>query len=226
MHSHVNPYLSLNLGAAYKESGTFLEQIIHFGQVVFRPANYQHKNLFSEGVGICLNIEVKDYSNQEILNTFKDVDVRQINLSMCKIFTGALLAYQDDELDCLITEFLLCDQSKRYAAKCPSWHRNVIDQIKHQYNECISLKSLALSNHIHPNYLARKFKEIEGITIGAYIRRIRIEQSFKSILSSKNSLTNIALQSGFYDQAHFSNTFRAAFRANPKKVRNTFNKLI
>lgn len=56
-------------------------------------------------------------------------------------------------------------------------------------------------------YLLRQFKQYTGLSPINYLITLRI-QSAKELLTSTNlPLVQIALESGFYDQSHFSNCF-------------------
>lgn len=97
----------------------------------------------------------------------------------------------------------------------------VINKVRDDYDSPISLSSLADFVSLHPNYLARKFKQLNGMTLGDYIRNTRLENACL-LLNSNKRLTDISLETGFYDQPHFSNAFRSTFNISPKELRHFY----
>ena len=57
LHSHDKPYLCLLASGSYKEESN-TSDIISQGEVLYRVANYEHSNSFSDKGGLCLNIEI------------------------------------------------------------------------------------------------------------------------------------------------------------------------
>jgi AraC-like DNA-binding protein len=63
------------------------------------------------------------------------------------------------------------------------------------------------------------FRQHQGVTIGAYLRELRIEAARRQLSSSEQSLSEIAANAGFSDQSHFSRLFRAATGHTPAAYR-------
>ena len=82
----------------------------------------------------------------------------------------------------------------------------------------IRLKQLADICHLTPTQFQRHFKATTGMTPYAWLSRLRLEQAMK-LLKSKVAGTDVALQVGFYDQAHFSKAFKHSFGVRPSDVR-------
>lgn len=68
----------------------------------------------------------------------------------------------------------------------------------------------AVCAHLRVNYkwLERNFRNQLGITPKAYINTIRFLQAYFSMEQPAQSLTAVALQHGYYDQAHFIKAFK------------------
>jgi|GEM_PF-2186968 len=67
LHAHNKPYLCLLTSGTYKEESN-TSDIISQGEVLYRVANYEHSNSFSDKGGLCLNIEMNDYEQFMALN--------------------------------------------------------------------------------------------------------------------------------------------------------------
>ncbi|WP_142785626.1 helix-turn-helix transcriptional regulator [Changchengzhania lutea] len=220
-HNHANPYYSVNLGAAYIENNNFSKSIIDPGTIILRPKEYEHENTFINNVGFCFNIEVITISNNNVLQLFNNKNINFAYFEFLQILIKTFNNYSDNELDCLITETLADRYNTQLLTKIPNWYNQVISKVKEEYCDSLTLSEIASSVALHPNYLARKFKKISGITLGDYIRMVRLKNA-SLMLHSNKRLTDIALEAGFYDQSHFSNSFRSAFKISPKSLKDLF----
>jgi len=88
------------------------------------------------------------------------------------------------------------------------WVEEVREILSSRFTETPSLAELAKSVGVHPVHLAREFRKRFGCATGDYVRRLRIEQACAALAASDAPITEIALAAGFYDQSHFSNTFK------------------
>jgi AraC-like DNA-binding protein len=68
-------------------------------------------------------------------------------------------------------------------------------------------------------HLARAFRHFHGITVGEYIRNLRIAEAKRDLASSAESITDIAQRLGFFDQSHFTRAFKAATGLAPIRFR-------
>lgn len=85
-------------------------------------------------------------------------------------------------------------------------------------SEPIHLQQLAELCDLTPSQFQRHFKATVGITPYAWLTRLRLEQAMK-LLKANRSGTDVAHQVGFYDQAHFSKSFKQTFGISPSLVR-------
>jgi AraC family transcriptional regulator len=78
---------------------------------------------------------------------------------------------------------------------------------------------LAAEAGVHPVYLARVFRRHHRCTIAQYVRRRRLERALHELSTSRRSLAEIAIDTGFADQAHFSRAFKAHAGLTPGQFR-------
>jgi AraC family transcriptional regulator, L-rhamnose operon transcriptional activator RhaR len=74
-------------------------------------------------------------------------------------------------------------------------------------------------NGINAAYFIRLFKKNTGLTPKAYIVRRRIEKAAHRLLTTQDSVTEIAIDLGWNDPNLFSRTFRQFFSASPTEYR-------
>ena len=92
--------------------------------------------------------------------------------------------------------------------------------IQANYMKSISREDIANAVNISPDYLTDCFCQELGITPITYIRRYRIHQACELLRTSNSSVTEIALNVGFSDCAHFSRTFQREMGVSPRAFRN------
>ena len=90
-----------------------------------------------------------------------------------------------------------------------------LSYVRGHFGEHITLDEVARVVHLSPSYFSRLFKAETGKTFSEYLQALRIEQA-KSFLRRKDcSMTEIAEQTGFFDQSHFIKTFKQATGVTP-----------
>lgn len=80
--------------------------------------------------------------------------------------------------------------------------------------------SIAAAHHISVRYLHFIFNE-RGLTVGGWTRMRRLDQCRAALIDRRHdkSITEIALNWGFSDAAHFSRSFKASFGTTPTEYR-------
>lgn len=97
---------------------------------------------------------------------------------------------------------------------------NTINLIEERYDQQIPIQELEeVSNYSYRN-IQRIFKYTCGETIGGYQQRLRVENAYKLILYTRESLTAIALKVGFANLASFSKAFKQHFGVSPKLAKS------
>lgn len=84
----------------------------------------------------------------------------------------------------------------------------------------ISLEKLAKALNISEGYASDCFKKHMGVSLMKYAKKIKIDRAKTLLLSTDISILNISLLLGFYDQSHFSRTFKSMVGLSPTEYRN------
>ena len=106
--------------------------------------------------------------------------------------------------------------------KTPEWLRTVEEILREEFVTKKSVEDLAREVNMHPVYLSREFRRRMNCTIGDFIRSLRIEKACQKILQTEKELCEIAAEVGFYDQSHFTNTFKRVTGMTPAEYRASF----
>lgn len=100
----------------------------------------------------------------------------------------------------------------------PGW----VVQLKallHESSDDWSLTALARQVNVHPVHLSRHFSRYFGMTLGDYIRMLKLQRAIVLLPKEELSLTDISLKCGFADQSHFIRSFKAHYQVTPLHYR-------
>jgi two-component system, response regulator YesN len=92
-----------------------------------------------------------------------------------------------------------------------------IDYVKRHYMDKITLEEVANLVGFTPPYFSSLFKSEMKTNFNKYVTHLRIEKSKDLLLTPHMSLSDVATQSGFYDQSHFSRHFKAINGLSPSQ---------
>lgn len=105
----------------------------------------------------------------------------------------------------------------------PRWLDQVIDLLHARFTESPSLEEVAGAVGVHPTHLARMFRRHYGCSVGDYVRKLRIEQARRDLLSPETPLVDIAVTAGYSDQSHFTVAFKRHTGMTPGEFRRSFS---
>ncbi len=102
-------------------------------------------------------------------------------------------------------------------------NEDTVDRVKNiiqkNYQEDITITSIAEQVYLSPNYLCGIFKQITGNTINQYITLVRIEAA-KTLLEDKTvKLSEIGTLVGYIEPSYFSKIFKRHTALTPKEYR-------
>jgi len=97
--------------------------------------------------------------------------------------------------------------------------RLVDETIHARIGEALSVSMLSSIAGLSRSHFSHAFRASVGRTPHAHIVRLRIERAMKLLIETDVPLSEIALATGFSDQAHFSNKFRRAAGMTPTQWR-------
>lgn len=103
----------------------------------------------------------------------------------------------------------------------PRWLARVRDALHDRFRESIGLGELAAAAGVHPSHLAREFRAHYGVSVGDYVRRVRCEWAAERLLSSGDSISEIAASAGYSDQSHFTRQCVRFLGVGPGRYRRT-----
>ncbi len=94
--------------------------------------------------------------------------------------------------------------------------RTIREYVQDRFAENITLAELSDVARVSPYYLNRIFANDVGMPPHAFQTQVRVERA-KSLLLRGMSVTDAALEAGFFDQSHFTRHFRRIVGVPPKR---------
>lgn len=88
------------------------------------------------------------------------------------------------------------------------------DFIHEHCSESLKLEDICAAAELSPSYLIRAFKEAYGMTPHAFLLNRRIQLA-RNLLKQGSQLADVALETGFADQAHFQRAFKQLLATTP-----------
>jgi AraC family transcriptional regulator len=101
----------------------------------------------------------------------------------------------------------------------PAWLTQARELVHGRFNDSLNLVEIAHAVGVHPTHLARTFKKHYRTTVGEYVRRLRLDWATRRLSETEDSIAEIALAAGFYDQSHFSHLFKQHTGFTPAEFR-------
>lgn len=224
-HYHQNPHYSHILNGGSKEIRKGDSQWQTQGDGLYYYPGIAHQNIqYRPGTRI-FNIEIEE-------NFFKAHDLNlpseeQMYSDRLKVNGSGLLKilrehyWQDAQTPIAVEQLCLelINGLPPVQRQEPQWTRQILTVLHDRWDLPFSLAELAAEVQIHPVTLSKYFSRYFGCTVGEYIRKIKIDKALVLMRSGELSLTGVAYECGFSDQAHFTKTFTLLTGMLPKQYK-------
>ncbi len=198
------------------------------GTLVFHPPNLPRSESYSDdGAAIfCILINARRFSS--LMRVLTETGPREFkNDLLVWLATRLYHEFQNPDavsslvIDGIVLEMLgrVLRSTARPAQPLPNWlieTRKILDD---RFNEPLTLAELAEAVKVHPVYLATEFHRRYSSTVGDYVRQLRIQRAMRELTTSTTPLADIALNTGFSSQSHFSRTFKRLIGVSPGQYR-------
>jgi AraC family transcriptional regulator len=107
----------------------------------------------------------------------------------------------------------------RDATRTPRWLLRAQELVHARFREPLRVGEVARAVEVHPAHLARAFRRHFGVSLGSYVRRLRLEWAAAELARAESPLASVALAAGFADQSHFSRMFKLHTGLTPRVYR-------
>lgn len=229
-HRHTDEYQwCITLGGEFDEQSGAHHERCTVGSLLIRPPDCVHADRFGAREGICLNFFPRStWLREHDLDELRDTYAHQRSKRFADLGKELALELRQSDsspasLELLVLELLeSAARLTRYRHDGrTAWLAAALDQIEAEPASELRLATLASSAGVSAGHLARAFRTEFGTSAGDYIRERRLQRAADLLRKPKVRLADIAAAVGFYDQAHFSRTFKSRFGVSPAAYRNT-----
>ncbi|HUR97290.1 MAG TPA: AraC family transcriptional regulator [Pyrinomonadaceae bacterium] len=122
---------------------------------------------------------------------------------------------QEVQLVSAIEQLLARLGNRKFVKAEPRAVRTVRDYLRAHYSENISLSNLASIADLSPFHLVRVFSNKIGVPPHEYQTQVRITHA-QRIMRSGAAISEAAIETGFFDQSHFSRHFKRITGFTPR----------
>jgi AraC family transcriptional regulator len=225
-HVHEGAQIYFVLEGEYAETVQGRSYVLSPGEAWFRPPRERHANAVvgdEAALTLIVTVEGERFDSvqhrvgtpRHLRSILLDEARLEIVREMRRGDAAAATALEGWSLLLLSrAERLLCD-----GGGAPEWLGDAVLFIERAYVMPLSLSDVAAHVGVHPATLAAAFRRFHRTSVGEFIRSLRLRHAREALLDSRRPIKEIALDAGFYDQAHFGRCFRRRFGMSPAAFR-------
>ena len=244
LHWHVEFEIIRILEGTFQLSIDEQEYSVSKGSSIIIPAGALHAGIPNDCIYECLVFDINMLMNQnnsclKLIRKIIDHEVEftyvfpesynDIHQAVWTMFDAMSSRREGHQLTVLGTLYQLIGTifSEKYYHPAPEQplrnHRRIVqlktalEFMESSYHTQLSLEDMAGSVHMSPKYFCRFFQEMTHRTPVDYLNYYRIERACYQLLTTDQSITEIAYNSGFNDLSYFIKTFKKYKGTTPKK---------
>lgn len=217
-HSHPAPAIGIMLEGALTHVAAHQSHLCRPFTVVIKPAGESHHNDVHAAGGRGLFVELHPHTVSS-LGRFASALGRSAHFDGGLI--GALASRVDrelrlmDDVTPLALEGLVLDlvaevarSTARGLCESPGWLNRVHQRIRDEFTRVPLLSALAADAGVSPGHLARTFRRHYGMSVGQFVRSVRLEYTAGQLRHGTRAVADIAAEAGFCDQSHLTRAFQ------------------
>lgn len=229
LHTHEEAHFIFVVQGAYITSARGVDPLCSSPTLLFNPAGTTHRDRFQTRGGRFLAVSIGPERLRRVQDQAGLAD-HAVGFSRGTIPWLASRLYEElramDGLSPLVMEGIALEllghaarQQMRPGRRPPGWLRRAHDLIHDRFPGPVTVAEIAQAAGVHPVHLSRTFREHYRMTVGEYLRKLRVEHACRQLSTTDAPLSEIALAAGFCDQSHFSRTFKRVTGTTPAEYR-------
>lgn len=91
--------------------------------------------------------------------------------------------------------------------------------IYQNFRHPLTLEEVSAVASLSPTYFSKKFKQTTGMGFKEYLNYVRLKHAQAALLTTDNTITDIALEYGFNDSNYFKDLFKKVYGKSPREFR-------
>ncbi len=212
------------------------------GDLVFIAPGEPHHSLYAPGdfceiVNICFKKDhIPQPSAEEFRSFMGSVPVlyqEEFHNLLARMLSenSHIDEYSDSFMSCYLKELLLMlmrhsVMNEKEPELLNSKDADILLATKYIYKNFkkpLTLKEVSDVASLSPTYFSKKFKQITGMGFKEYLNFVRLKHAQAALLTTNNTITDIALEYGFNDSNYFKDMFKKVYGKSPREFRKNPN---
>lgn len=229
VHAHERANLCIVLEGALTEWAGRSERDCPAATVIAKPQGEVHRDRFHERGACCVNVTIEHERLARIHEVHPALTEVRFEEDPALVAAGRRMSLELrrlDELSPLVLEGLVLEliaalarTDRRRAPAVPGWVEEAREFLHDNFSAKVSLSAVALAIGRHPVTVAQHFRRRFGLSVGEYVRRLRVEHVARRLVAGQESLAQLADEAGFSDQSHMQRVFKACLGVTPTAYR-------
>jgi AraC family transcriptional regulator len=232
VHAHDHGLCSLVLDGSFTERRGRRDADCARGSLIYQPRDEPHAHAFGSSGGRCFTVQFgTDWiarltalglghpSSPAALHRTRAAWIAQQLYGEFRTEDAASQLAIEGLALTLLGELERAAVRRERGPGVPRWLASALERLTAAGGGAVSVTQLAIDLEVDPNHLARTFKRHHGCTMTEFVRRQRIDLAKRLLLRGAMPLSQVALEAGFADQAHFTRVFRRVTGSTPAAFR-------
>lgn len=217
---HTDPFSRISYLAqgAFTEDARFGSALMAPGEVLLKSSGAKHENQFGPHGAVLVALEFLDddpITDRDANFWRKRVDASAMRLATAFVEAGVAGDGAGAEI---AGADLVAANDESIERHAPAWLRHLSDDLAAAGMAQIKVAERAREAGVHPVHASRLFRRCYGASITEYAQAHSVRRAVAQLLDAA-SLSEIALDAGFYDQAHMNRVFRRILGRTPAAQR-------
>jgi AraC family transcriptional regulator len=228
-HAHDRPTLAVVVRGGFETRlGGTVEQCTR-ASLRLEPAGSLHSNHFAAGGAHVIVVQPDPRSAliAPVANGLEDADHRKDARADLLGHAIARELHRPDVMSQLALHALALElvvmalRASRPLLRMPRWLGRATELINDRFLDHLQVADIAAAVDVAPSELVSAFREVNGVSLGAYVRRLRLEWVASRLATTDEPIVALATESGFADQSHLTRAFRSFFGETPARYRRS-----
>lgn len=210
-HTDRHSRISLLLSGGYREEADAGSIRMAPGDVLLKSARAYHEDAFGDEGAELVALE---YLEDDPFDVHADPDLwRRRDDAFALRHTTAILeaAIAGDHATVVAAgDDLLsaCGDEMSARRQAPRWLERLKQELEAHTLASVCVATHARESGAHPAHASRLFRRCYGASITDYAQTQSVRRALRALALPQRSLSDIALDAGFYDQSHMTRVFR------------------
>lgn len=206
------PVILMNRAGTYHETEAVLQGDYHSRVIFFHPQNMQ---------GLPEEMACRELFANDMLILPLTGEQLELFVPLFDMLEHRPMGQKRLLMLCILHQMQTLIRSGTKPVTTDAHHTYIFDVLEaiQTANGQLTAGELAGRFHVSQSKLKKDFKEITGVSVAVFCRRVRLQQGQALLDSTELELSQIAQKCGFSDESYFIESFRKAYGITPGAYR-------